>query len=157
MRNLLLNAVCTTSLALWIGTASIMAAESLTGTENPDPSHIKGASDDATITLTPRDDIEDHRNLQWALDNAAPGGTVKLEAGTFFMGDGKTALRKTAWVRRGSWIAAARSGPRHWSYSCFWPAWEISGDNVISETRATVPTLAIRMCTSIPRRTICDW
>ena len=108
MRRLHLNAVClwTACLVPGIGPASVVAAERLTGTENPDPSHIKGAGGDATIVLTPRNDIEDHRNLQWALDNATPGGTVRLGAGTFFMGDGKSAPRKTAWMRRGLKVAA---------------------------------------------------
>ncbi len=112
MRNLILNAVClwTTCLVPGNGTTSVVAAERLTGTKNPDPSHIKGAGGDATITLTPRNDIEDHRNLQWALDNTAPGGTVRLGAGTFFMGDGKSAPRKTAWMRRGLKVAGVKEG-----------------------------------------------
>ena len=111
MRRLLLNAVClwTSCLVPGIGTTSV-AAERLTGTKNPDPSHIKGAGGDATIVLTPRNDIEDHRNLQWALDNAAPGGTVRLGAGTFFMGDGKSAPRKTAWMRRGLKVVGVKEG-----------------------------------------------
>ena len=112
MRNNLLKAVClwATSFAPGIGTASVATAERLTGTENPDPSHIKGASGNTTLTLTPRNDIEDHRNLQWAFDNAAPGGTVRLGAGTFFMGDGKAAPRKTAWMRRGLKVVGVKEG-----------------------------------------------
>ena len=78
--------------------------------ENPDPDHIQGSSGDPTIKLVPRNDIEDHRNLQWAFDNAAPGGTIQLGVGTFYLGDGKDAPRKTAWMRRGLKLAGVREG-----------------------------------------------
>lgn len=97
---------------MWLGCGvnPSLAAESLTGTKNPDPAHIKGASGDATIKLTPRNDIEDHRNIQWAFDNTTPGGTIELGAGTFFMGDGKAAPRKTAWMRRGLKVVGEKDG-----------------------------------------------
>ena len=112
MRNrLMISAcLCTISLVLGFGLSSTFAADLLTGTENPDPDHIVGSSGDATIQLLPRNDIEDHRNLQWAFDNTAPGGTIELGAGTFFMGDGKEAPRKTAWMRRGLKVVGVKEG-----------------------------------------------
>ncbi|MFP6582474.1 MAG: hypothetical protein VCD00_07930 [Candidatus Hydrogenedentota bacterium] len=77
---------------------------------NPDTDHITGASGSGTIKLMPRNDIDDHRNLQWAFDNTAPGGTVELGAGTFFLGDGKAAPRKTAWMRRGLKVVGVKEG-----------------------------------------------
>ena len=93
-----------------MGFGSAFAAESLTGTDNPDRDHITGSPGDNTIRIEPRNDIQDHRNLQWAFDNAKPGGTVELGAGTFFMGDGKDAPRKTAWMRRGLKVVGVKEG-----------------------------------------------
>ena len=115
MRNRVVSVAClwTASLALVFlapASMSLIAAESPPGRENPDPAHITGASGDVAMMLTPRNDIEDHRNVQWALDHTAPGGTVRLGAGTFFMGDGETAPRKTAWIRRGLKVVGVKEG-----------------------------------------------
>ena len=67
-----LASLCLFAFGITIGINSGDAAESLTGTANPDPSHITGAPGDDTIKLQPRDDIDDFRNLQWAFDNTAP-------------------------------------------------------------------------------------
>lgn len=93
-----------------LGIAPAFGVEPTTGTKNPDPDHISGSTGDVAIALMPRNDIEDHRNLQWAFDNVAPGGTVSLGAGTFFMGDGDTAPRKTAWLRRGLTLVGVKEG-----------------------------------------------
>ena len=78
--------------------------------ENPDPDHIHGKEGDSTIRLEARNDISDHRNLQWAFDHTAPGGTVELGSGTFFLGDGDAAPRKTAWMRRGLKVVGVKEG-----------------------------------------------
>ena len=105
-----LASLCLFAFGITIGFNSGAAADNLTGTANPDPSHITGAPGDDTIKLQPRDDIDDFRNLQWAFDNTAPGGTVQLGGGTFFMGDGKSAPRKTAWMRRGLRVVGVKEG-----------------------------------------------
>jgi hypothetical protein len=80
------------------------------GTPNPDPGSITVAQGTKTIKVRPRNDADDFRNLQWAFDNAAPGGTVALDAGTFFLGDGKDAPRRTVWMRRGLRVTGKKQG-----------------------------------------------
>jgi hypothetical protein len=99
-----------TSILTAIAIAFVISPTSIAQSENPDPNNINGSAGDREISLTPRGDIEDSRNIQWAFDNTAPGGTVKLGAGTFFMGDGKAAPRKTAWMRRGLNVIGVKKG-----------------------------------------------
>jgi hypothetical protein len=89
---------------------AVLGANPAYAADNPDPDHILGSSGDAAIELLPRNDIDDHRNLQWAFDNTKAGGTVTLAAGTFFMGDGDSAPRKTAWMKRGLKIVGTKEG-----------------------------------------------
>lgn len=70
-----------------------------TGGDNPQPENISGSPGDARIEVTPLDAPADFDNLQWAVDNVAPGGTVKLCSGTFFVGEGSN--RKTVAITRG--------------------------------------------------------
>lgn len=77
---------------------------------NPDPQNVRPLEGNATIVLKPRNDERDYRNLQWAVDNAAPGGTVQLGEGTFFMGDGVISPRRTVWIRQGLRITGKRNG-----------------------------------------------
>lgn len=78
--------------------------------ENPDINYINGSVGDKKIHLFPRNDIRDHRNMQWAFDNVTPGGTVELGAGTFFLGDGNEAPRKTVTVRQGLKVIGVKEG-----------------------------------------------
>ncbi len=80
------------------------------GTPNPDPRNIAGAVGEQKIKVRPRDDAQDCWNLQWAFDNVAAGGTVELEAGTFFIGDENTAPRRTIYMRRGLRVVGAKRG-----------------------------------------------
>jgi hypothetical protein len=80
------------------------------GPANPDPEHISGASGDKTVKVRPRDDADDYRNLQWAFNQVSPGGTVVLESGTFFLGDGKGSPRRTVWMRRGLKVIGKKEG-----------------------------------------------
>jgi hypothetical protein len=80
------------------------------GVANPDPDHISGANGDKIIKVRPRNDADDFRNLQWAFDQASPGGTVVLESGTFFLGDGKGSPRRTLWMRRGLKVIGKKEG-----------------------------------------------
>lgn len=82
----------------------------LHGTPNPDAGNISGAAGDQTIRLKPRNDIGDYKNLQWAFDNVAPGGTVELGPGTFFLGDGKDSPRRTVKMRRGLRVIGKKEG-----------------------------------------------
>lgn len=100
---------CMVCLGFGMGPGHGFAATGLTGTDNPDPEHIRGSQGEALIKLLPRNDIDDYRNLQWAFDNTAAGGTIELGAGTFFMGDGKMAPRKTAWMRRGLKVTGVKT------------------------------------------------
>lgn len=77
---------------------------------NPDPEHIQGKSGDRTIKVRPRNDADDYRNLQWALDQAGAGGTVLLDSGTFFLGDGTASPRRTVWMRRGLKVVGKKEG-----------------------------------------------
>lgn len=100
------------SILLLLGVTGLLgdrlAAENLTGTANPDPKNIIGSSGDSAIKLQPRNDVDDFRNLQWVFDNTAPGGMVELGRGTFFLGDGKVAPRKTVWMRRGLYVVGIK-------------------------------------------------
>ena len=77
------------------------------GGDNPQPENISGSAGDARIEVTPLDAAADFDNLQWAVDNVAPGGTVKLCAGTFFLGEGSS--RKTVVITRGITIEGVTS------------------------------------------------
>jgi len=77
---------------------------------NPDKENISGSGGDAIISINPRGDILDYRNVQWALDYVKAGGTIKLGAGTFNFGDGKDIPRKTAWVRKGCKVVGVKEG-----------------------------------------------
>jgi hypothetical protein len=54
---------------------------------NPDPQHIEATTGGYRLRPT---GVDDHPNLEWALQNVGPGGTVRLVAGTYKMG--KTAI-----------------------------------------------------------------
>ena len=56
-----LASLCLFAFGITIGFNSGAAADNLTGTANPDPSHITGAPGDDTIKLQPRNDIDDFR------------------------------------------------------------------------------------------------
>lgn len=73
----------------------------LSGSPNPDPKAIQGAPGAETIEIAPRNDELDARNLQWAVDNVAAGGTLSLGEGTFFLGDDKKSPKQTVLVRQG--------------------------------------------------------
>lgn len=106
--------VAALALALNLGVAGAFAAEGdlgdLKGTPNPDSGNISGASGAQTIKVKPRNDAGDYKNLQWAFDNAASGGTVELDAGTFFLGDGKEGDRRTVIMRKGLRIVGKKEG-----------------------------------------------
>lgn len=80
---------------------------------NPDPTSIIGEAGAQTIKVSPRNSPQDFQNLQWAFDNVTPGGTIALGAGTFFLGDGKDAPRRTVWMRHGLRIIGKKDG-RAW-------------------------------------------
>jgi hypothetical protein len=80
------------------------------GVTNPDPDHISGANGDQTIKVRPRNDADDYRNLQWAFDHTSAGGTIVLESGTFFLGDGNGSPRRTLWMRRGLRLTGIKEG-----------------------------------------------
>jgi len=73
----------------------------LVGTPNPDPENIQSSDEGRMVRVSPRNDADDYTNLQWAFDQAAPGGTVMLDAGTFYLGDGKASPRRTVLMRKG--------------------------------------------------------
>jgi hypothetical protein len=80
------------------------------GIVNPDPDHIQGKSGDQTIKVRPRNDPDDYRNLQWAFDHTGAGGTIVLDSGTFFLGDGNGSPRRTLWMRKGLRITGLKEG-----------------------------------------------
>src|SRR5512143_220755 len=80
---------------------------------NPDPRSIIGEAGAQTIKVSPRNSAQDFQNLQWAFDNVKPGGTIALGAGTFFLGDGKDAPRRTVWMRHGLRVIGKKDG-RAW-------------------------------------------
>jgi hypothetical protein len=80
------------------------------GIINPDPDHIQGKGGDQTIKVRPRNDPDDYRNLQWALDHTGAGGTIILDSGTFFLGDGTGSPRRTLWMRKGLRITGLKEG-----------------------------------------------
>jgi hypothetical protein len=86
------------------------AAIDRAGAPNPDPARIIGTAGAGTIQVAPRGDAGDYDNLQWAADNVAAGGRLELAAGTFFLGDAKTAPKRTVLLRRGLTIAGQRGG-----------------------------------------------
>jgi hypothetical protein len=77
------------------------------GGDNPQPEHISGSAGDTRIEVTAVDDAADFDNLQWAVDNVARGGTVKLCAGTFFLGEGSS--KRTLMITRGITIEGVKS------------------------------------------------
>jgi hypothetical protein len=77
---------------------------------NPDPVNIHSSDDGRSVRVTPRNDAEDFTNLQWAFDHAAPGATVNLDAGTFFLGDGDTSPRRTVIMRKGLRVTGKKDG-----------------------------------------------
>lgn len=117
MKKILCWSMCVLALAFAVNINSATvygAAEGepadLNGAPNPDPGNISGTTGDQTIKVSARNDADDCRNLQWAFDNVAPGGTVELAAGTFFLGDGKDAPRRTVWMRRGLRVIGKKEG-----------------------------------------------
>jgi hypothetical protein len=90
--------------------AGTIGIETAFGATNPDADHINGSTGDSTISIAARNDADDYRNIQWALDNVKAGGTVKLGPGTFNFGDGKNGPRKTAWVRKGCKVIGTKEG-----------------------------------------------
>jgi hypothetical protein len=97
-------------LALAASAAGAGADDDRAGTPNPDPARIAGAPGAATLEVAPRGDAGDYDNLQWAADNVAAGGTIELGAGTFFLGDGKSAPKRTVLLRRGLRLTGRRDG-----------------------------------------------
>jgi hypothetical protein len=93
-----------------VTSAALADQADVRGTPNPDPGNISGNVGARTIKVRPRNDPQDFRNLQWAFDNAAPGGTVAMDAGTFFLGDGKDAPRRTVLMRRGLRVVGNKQG-----------------------------------------------
>ena len=85
----------------WASGSAAAQGESLSGTANPDAENIRVSIDNQTVELSPRDDVRDYVNLQWACDNVAPGGLVELGKGTFFLGDGERGPRRTVIIRKG--------------------------------------------------------
>ncbi len=75
--------------------------------DNPQSAQIRGSAGDARIEVSPVNGDEDFDNLQWAVDHVAPGGTVKLCAGTFFLGEGSS--RKTLMISRGITLEGVKS------------------------------------------------
>lgn len=67
-------------------------------------------TDNMTITVTPKNDESDFEALQSAVDNIAPGGTVKLSAGTFYLGDGQRSPKKTVRITKGMTIQGEMDG-----------------------------------------------
>jgi hypothetical protein len=109
----LLAVVAACALTLHNRTAATPAQSdqtSLKGASNPDRASITGETGARTIKVTPRNKIEDFQNLQWAFDNVSPGGTVALGAGTFFLGDGKDAPRRTVWMHHGLRVIGKKEG-----------------------------------------------
>ncbi len=80
------------------------------GLPNPDTEHITGSTGDPTISVEPRDDPGDYANLQWAVDNVAEEGTVRLGPGAFFLGDGNTEAKHTVHIRRAVQLVGTRAG-----------------------------------------------
>ena len=68
---------------------------------NPDPKNISGSESGELMRVSPRNDLGDYDNLQWVFDHVTPGGTVVLDSGTFFLGDGKVSPRRTVIIRKG--------------------------------------------------------
>ena len=102
---------CGLALALALCVSEATAGTgSLAGTPNPDAANIIGEAGAQTIQILPRDYASDWRNLQWAFDNVGAGGTVKLEAGVFDLGDGAANLRRTVVMRRGLRVAGTKDG-----------------------------------------------
>lgn len=100
-----------------LGTAAVVGdavagSADRAGIPNPDPQRIAVAAGAATITVEPRGDAGDYDNLQWAVDNVASGDTVALAAGTFFLGDGRAAPKRTVLLRRGLRLTGRRDGDR---------------------------------------------
>lgn len=103
---LLLAFYASESLASSVGSG----LEKFRGLPNPDPGNIIGVAGEEVIGVRPRNDALDYRNLQWAVDNTAPGGKIRLDAGTFFLGDGQRSPRKTVVIRRGLCLIGKKEG-----------------------------------------------
>jgi len=93
----------------WLSSSAADVAP-VNDTPNPDPKHVAVITAKNTVRVQPRNETDDFRNLQWAFDHVASGGTVSLGAGTFFLGDGKTAPRQTVIVRRGVRVVGEKQG-----------------------------------------------
>ena len=67
-----------------------------------------------TIKVRPLNDADgDFANLQRAANEAVSGGTIELCDGTFFLGDGVTAEKKTVVIRKGLNVIG-KKGPDEW-------------------------------------------
>ena len=82
----------------------------LKGAPNPDRASISGEAGAQKLRVQPRNSPQDFQNLQWAFDNVAPGGTVALGSGVFFLGDGKEAPRRTVLMRHGMRVTGKKEG-----------------------------------------------
>ena len=77
---------------------------------NPDPQNISTSENGKMMWVSPRNDLSDYDNLQWVFDHITPGGTVVLDAGTFFLGDGKVSPRRTVIIRKGVVVTGQMDG-----------------------------------------------
>lgn len=82
----------------------------LKGASNPDRASVTGEAGAQKIKVQPKNSVQDYQNLQWAFDNVAPGGTVALGSGVFYLGDGKEAPRRTVFMRRGLRVIGNKDG-----------------------------------------------
>ena len=77
---------------------------------NPDPQNISSSENGQIMWVSPRNDLSDYDNLQWVFDHITPGGTVVLDAGTFFLGDGEVSPRRTVIIRKGLRVTGQMDG-----------------------------------------------
>ena len=99
-RNTARGAALATAFVLGVSLGTAKTEEVGTHT-NPDPQNISSSENGKMMWVSPRNDINDYANLQWVFDHITPGGTVVLDAGTFFLGDGKLSPRRTVIIRKG--------------------------------------------------------
>jgi hypothetical protein len=52
------------------------------GTPNPDPAHVTVSGGDIAITPT---GVDDHANIEWAMNNTTTGGTILLDGYDFYL------------------------------------------------------------------------
>ncbi len=72
---------------------------------------LEGEAGDDVIIVRPQDDAaDDFANLQWAVDNVAPGGRVEIGPGVLFLGDGERAERETVVISQGVKIVGTYDG-----------------------------------------------